>query len=247
MPRFSASVARVVLRALGRVARGHAHAGDALGAERVDRDAATSAESMPPESPSTTCSNPFLLHVVAQCRARARGRPPPRGSSSSCDVAAEARRLRRAGALEAGRGRDLAAARACGRRRRRESRRRAAAPRARSRLRPGAPPRTGGAPDHSPSWSNDQGVAVEDELVLAADDVAERQAARSSRARGRAFARADALARVVWRGLEVDQQLRAGQRLVDGGRPGIPDVLADSRPDGGLAERRTRRLVPDWK
>jgi len=94
-----------------------------------------------------------------------------------------------------------------------------------------------GAGDHGAVVIDDHRVAVEDELVLAADEVAERH-------RGQGVAGAlhqhvlplAALARVVGRGREVDDHGGAGQRLVGQRRPGLPDVLADGQADDGVAD-----------
>ena len=87
-------------------------------------------------------------------------------------------------------------------------------------------------------------VAVEDELVLAADHVAEQH-------RGEVVARAldehplalGALARVVGRGREVHDHLGAGERLGGGGRPGLPDVLADREADGHAVQLEAGRRI----
>ena len=50
-----------------------------------------------------------------------------------------------------------------------------------------------------------------------------------------------ALARVVGRGGDVDQQRRAGQRLVGGRRPRLPDVLADGQADRQRRPARSAR------
>ncbi len=80
-------------------------------------------------------------------------------------------------------------------------------------------------------------VAVEDELVLASHEVAEREVggvvARSSDEHLLAVLR---LAAVVRRRREVDEERRAGERQVGGGRARLPDVLADRGADDDLAE-----------
>ncbi len=45
-----------------------------------------------------------------------------------------------------------------------------------------------------------------------------------------------ALAGVVGGGGDVDDQRRAGERLLAGGRAGLPDVLADGQPDAVPAD-----------
>ena len=82
-----------------------------------------------------------------------------------------------------------------------------------------------------------QRVPVEDQLVLAADEVGERD-------RGQVVARAldqhplavAALARVVRRSRGIEDQRGAGQRLVRRRRAGRPDVLADRQPEARVAE-----------
>jgi len=44
-------------------------------------------------------------------------------------------------------------------------------------------------------------------------------------------------------GREVDQELRAGEGQVGRGRPGLPDVLADGRPDVDIAEASEDELA----
>ena len=87
-------------------------------------------------------------------------------------------------------------------------------------------------------------MAVEDQLVLAADRVAERDEAR-------VVARADAqhllalavLADVERRGRDVGDELRAGEREVGRGRAGLPDVLADRRADQDVAEAQQEQVA----
>ena len=62
---------------------------------------------------------------------------------------------------------------------------------------------------------------------------------------GRASARARApLPAVVGRRREVHDHLGAGEGLVGGGRPGLPDVLADREPDRHAVQLEGRRLGP---
>ena len=76
-----------------------------------------------------------------------------------------------------------------------------------------------------------------------------RRRARLSRARWASIrSRSAPLAGVVGRGGDVDDQRRAGQRLVGGGRPGLPDVLADrQRRSRAPPSSTTRRPSPAWK
>ena len=91
-------------------------------------------------------------------------------------------------------------------------------------------------------------VAVEDELVLAADERAEGDRAEVvAGALGEHPLALEALAGVVGRGGDVDDQRRAGARLVGGGRAGLPDVLADRQAELVLAELDQRRPSPLWK
>ena len=79
-------------------------------------------------------------------------------------------------------------------------------------------------------------MAVEDQLVLAAHRVAERdEAGVVSRARDEHLLALVGAADVERRRRDVDEQLRAGQREVGRGWARLPHVLADSRPDERLA------------
>ena len=83
----------------------------------------------------------------------------------------------------------------------------------------------------------DDRVPVEDELVLAADEVAEREVgARVARPGDEHLLALLGLADVERRRGEVDDELRSREREVGRGRPGLPDVLADRDPDRGLPE-----------
>ena len=87
-------------------------------------------------------------------------------------------------------------------------------------------------------------MAVEDELVLAADEVAEREVgARVARAGHEHLLPLLGLADVERRRREVDDQLRAREREVRRRRPGLPDVLADRDPDGRLSEPQDDELA----
>ena len=84
-------------------------------------------------------------------------------------------------------------------------------------------------------------VPVEDQLVLAADAVAERDRAEVvARALDEHRLALAALAGEVGRGRRVDDQRRAGERLRGGRRPGRPDVLADRQPDAARCRGRAR-------
>ena len=87
-------------------------------------------------------------------------------------------------------------------------------------------------------------VAVEDQLVLAADGVAERDEARVvGRAHLEHLLALAVLADVERRGGDVRDQLRAGEREVGRRRARLPDVLADRRPDEHLAEAQQDEVV----
>ena len=87
-------------------------------------------------------------------------------------------------------------------------------------------------------------VPVEDQLVLAADRVAERdEAGVVARARGEHLLALAVAADVERRGREVDEQLRAGEREIGRGRPGLPHVLADRRPDQRAAVLEEKEVV----
>ena len=103
-----------------------------------------------------------------------------------------------------------------------------------------------GAGDDRAGVVDRDAVAVEDELVLAADGVAEQH-------RHEAVARPlaehplalRALAVVVRGGRQVDDDLGAGERLGGGRRPRLPDVLADRQADRGAVDLDRRRRVTD--
>ena len=78
-------------------------------------------------------------------------------------------------------------------------------------------------------------MSVEDQLVLAADEIAEREEGGVvPRARDEHLLAILGLADVVGRRGDVHEQLCSGQRQVGRGRPRLPDVLAD----GGADQRR---------
>ena len=87
-------------------------------------------------------------------------------------------------------------------------------------------------------------VAVEEELVLAADEVAEREVGGVvARARDEHLLAVLRLADVERRRGEVDEQLGAGEREVGRRRARLPDVLADRRPDQRVAEPEQQQLA----
>ena len=93
-------------------------------------------------------------------------------------------------------------------------------------------------------------MPVEDELVLAADAVAERdEAGVVARARDEHLLALAVAADVERRRGDVDEQLGAGEREVGRGRAGLPHVFADRQPDERLAvfqqdQVTARREVP---
>ena len=90
-----------------------------------------------------------------------------------------------------------------------------------------------------------QAVAVEEELVLAADGVAEQH--RHQVVPGPLDQHAlalEALAQVVGRGREVHDHFGAGEGLVGCGRAGLPDVLADREPHGHAVQLEGCGLGP---
>ena len=87
-------------------------------------------------------------------------------------------------------------------------------------------------------------MAVEDQLVLSADRVAERDEARVvERAHLQHLLALAVLADVERRGRDVRDELRAGEREVGRRRPRLPDVLADRRPDDDVAEAQEEQVV----
>ncbi len=99
---------------------------------------------------------------------------------------------------------------------------------------------------------DDDRVAVEDQLVLAADEVAEGEEARVvARARDEHLLALAIAPDVERRRRDVHDQLGARERQVGRGRPRLPDVLADRRARpacrrarAGRARARTRSTGP---
>src|SRR5581483_7194748 len=88
-------------------------------------------------------------------------------------------------------------------------------------------------------------VAVEDELVLAADCVHECDEGGSvARPLLEHLLSLAVLADVERRGGDVHEQLCSGEREVDRGRPRLPHVLADGDPDQRLAEPEHDEVAP---
>ena len=95
----------------------------------------------------------------------------------------------------------------------------------------------GGAGDDFARVVEDDGVAVEDEFVLSADEIAEREVgARVASARHEHLLTVLGLADVERRRREVHDQLRSREREVRRRRARLPDVLADREPNGRLPD-----------
>ena len=93
------------------------------------------------------------------------------------------------------------------------------------------------AGDHLALVVQHHGVPVEDELVLSADEVAERDVDRVvSGARDEHLLAVFGLAHVERRRAEVDEQRRAREREVGSRWARLPDVLADGQADEHVAE-----------
>jgi hypothetical protein len=88
-------------------------------------------------------------------------------------------------------------------------------------------------------------VAVEDQLVLPADGVAEcDEADVVPRASNEHLFTLAVLAEVERRGREIDDELRSGEGEICGRRARLPHVLADRDPDEDLAEANCDEVVP---
>ena len=230
-PRFSASLTRVAARALRGVRRRHRHAGHALGAEGVDGDEGHQRRVDPAREPDDHVLEAALGHVVARAE-------DERRVDLGVGVEQLGDRTARGGRVRAALGR---VGPEVGHHRRHLARRR---PRTRVAQAGGA----GGldvdvahqerlgelrrAGDHGAVVVDDERMAVEDELVLAADERAEGDRGEAvAGALGDHLLALAALAGLVGRGGDVEHQPRAGQRLVGHRRTGDPDVLADGEAD----------------
>ena len=101
-----------------------------------------------------------------------------------------------------------------------------------------------GARDRLAGGIEDEGVAVEYEFILTADEPAERYVdAVLSRALGKQLFPFGALTGLVWRCRDVDDQPRARRGLGGGGRAGHPEVLAHRQTDALGADVDHRRLI----
>ena len=102
------------------------------------------------------------------------------------------------------------------------------------------------AHEHAALVVEQQRVAVEQQLVLAADHVAEGDRAQVvARALDQHPLALAALARVIRGGGGVQHQRRAGQSLVREGRAGRPDVLADGQAQPRVAELQHGAALAD--
>ena len=241
---------RVRPRALRRIARRHRHAGHAVRAERVDRDQQHERRVDATGQPDHDVLEAVLGHVVAGGEHERRidlGVGVEQLGDLAADLGLRAvvggladGGERRHARLELARRRPLACL---------------AQPRGRRGVRVDvAEQQVLGelrrARDHVAVVVADERVAVEDQLVLPADQRAERD--RRERVRGALRDHplaAQALADLVGRRGDVDDQRRAGERLVALGHARHPDVLADREADlhavdlDGAAGRRPRLEV----
>jgi hypothetical protein len=102
-----------------------------------------------------------------------------------------------------------------------------------------------GSCDHFARIVEDDRVAVEDQLVLSAGEVAEREErARVAGPRDEHLLPLLRLSDVVRRRGEIHDELSAREREVGRGRAGLPDVFADRDPDGGLAHSQDHEVAP---
>ncbi len=211
---------------------GHDRGADALGAERVSGQAGDERRVDPAGEAEHDALEAVLAHVVAQAereravdlgldrRERLGERPARFGRSALGWGGGGQRRQQPRAALGAARGGSLAGIAQARRGGRLEVD--VAHEQLLAELR-GARDRRAGVVDHAR-------VPVEHELVLAADEPAEGDAREVlSRALGEHVLALGALAGVVGRGGDVEDQRGARQRLFAGRRAGLPDVLADGQ------------------
>ncbi len=87
-------------------------------------------------------------------------------------------------------------------------------------------------------------MPVEDELVLATDEIAERQVrARVAGPRDEHLLALFRLAHVVRRRGKIDDELCTGEGEICGGRPRLPQVLADRRPGVDLRHAQKQEVA----
>ena len=231
---------RVAARPLRRVARRHRDAVHAFGAERLDRERGDERRVDPAGDADDDLLEAVLAHVVARARARAR-------AASARGRRRNGVERRRDGVRLLVRGADVD---------RLDRAERAAVLRERAAARVGQPARhdrrrldvdqherlleAGRAREHRSLVVDHERVAVEDQLVLPADGVAERDVRRRvARARAEHLLALAVAQQMERRRGDVHDQLRAGEREIGGGRPRLPHVLADRHAD--RACRRARR------
>ena len=243
-----AHLAGVVARPLGGEARGHRDGVDAVRAERIRRDRRGERGVDAARDPEDDVPEAVLGDVVAQpetereahllelrLERRNRRRRPGSSTATGCSEP-ERRRRRRRGQ----RSLELPAPHVA--QPPADGLRRVDVDHQQRFLEPG---RTG---NHLSLVVEHDGVTVENELVLAADEVAERDVHRVvARARHEHLLAVLGLADVERRGGEVDEQGRARECEIGRRRPGLPDVLADGRPDEDLAELEQQQLAPAAK
>ena len=238
-----AHLARIVARPLRGEARGHRNRVHAFAPSASAAIAAVSAESIPPEIPSTTSPKPFF-DVVAE--------PEPEREAHLVELRLERRHGRRNGLLHRAGRREPDRGRRRGSRQgplellRRTSRRRrpiaSVGSTSTNEQRLLEPRRAG---DHLALVVEHHRVPVEDELVLSADEVAEGDVDRVvARARDEHLLAVLGLPHVEGRRAEVDEQRRARQGEVGRRWAGLPDVLADGRADEHVAELEHEELAP---
>ena len=238
---------RVGLRALGGEGGGHDDAGHALGAERVDGDQRHERRVDPAREAEDDALEAVLLDVVAHPE-RERRVDLRYGREQRREVAADPLHRWALGALELAELAYLRQRPAHGR-----AQPRVAQARGHRRLQvdvgehePLGELRP--AREHRALVVDHQRVAVEHELVLAADEVAEGDRAEVvARALDDHALALEALARVVGRGREVDDQRRAGQRLVRFRGPGDQMSSQMVRPMRASPKSITAPPSPAWK
>ena len=231
----------------GGEARGHDRRAHALGAERVGGEAGDERRVDPAGEAEHDVREAVLLDVVAQAE---RERRVDLGLERRDRRRQRARRPRRRRRPLAAR-RDAGSAGQHGHARRAAgeigertaprwpaSRRRAAAAASRSTSQTSSSSRNCAARAIvSPVWSTTKECPSKTSSSWPPTSAQKATQARLSRARwANIRSRSSALAGVVGRGGDVDDQRRARERLVAGRRAGLPDVLADGQPDALVAD-----------
>jgi hypothetical protein len=102
--------------------------------------------------------------------------------------------------------------------------------------------------DDLPPLVQGHAPAIKDEFVLSADQVAERNVDDIVGRPGSQHPLSlGALAGMVWRGRDVDHQLRPGQRLGLGGTRRVPDILTDVDADDRAVQRKNQGALANPK